>query len=221
MPTVAPRKVAASRLPPGARYAWAPPWHVLPALLLIWAGICPAAEPDPVAAEAAAPPPGIGEPAATADWQTADSGVTLSATRITPAQAHAFYRARGFASDAAAHYAAACVFQIVLRNDAAGGTLTNRLADWRVGMGAKAQRFVPLETWEGEWTRRGVAEPARIAFRWAQFPGEQQFEPGDWIMGMAALSPRPQASFELNYEWSIDGITHRGTLSGLRCADMD
>jgi hypothetical protein len=194
---------------------------VLPALLLVWAGICAAAEPGPIAAEAAAPSAGIGEPAATADWQTTDGGVMLSATRITPAQAHAFYRGRGFDADAAAHYAAACVFRIVLRNEAAGGTLTNRLADWRVGRGAKAQRFVPLETWEAEWARRGIAEGSRIAFRWAQFPAEQQFEPGDWIMGMAALAPRRAESFDLSYEWSIDGISHRGTLRGLACADAD
>ena len=154
-------------------------------------------------------------------WQTGDHGVSLSVAQISPAQALAFYRARGFEPDAAAHYAAACVFQLVLRNEAADGTLTSRLASWRVRTETAAQRFVPLESWEGEWERRGVAEPARIAFHWAQFPAEQQFEPGDWIMGMAALSPRPQASFDLNYQWSIDGIFHRGTLSGLRCADAD
>jgi hypothetical protein len=193
----------------------------MPALLLVWAGICAAAVAGPVAAEAAAPAPRIVDPAATADWQITDGGVTLAATRITPAQAHAFYRARGFDADAAAHYAAACVVQIVLRNEAGSGTLTNRLADWHIRMGEKTQRFVPLKTWEAEWARRGIAEKARIAFRWAQFPGEQRFEPGDWIMGMAALSPRPRASFDLNYEWSSDGVARRGTLSGLRCADAD
>jgi hypothetical protein len=132
----------------------------------------------------------------------------------------AFYRARGFDPDAAGHFAAACVFQLVLRNDA-GGTLRYRLADWRIGAGTAARRFVPVGTWEQEWMRRGVSEPARIAFRWAQFPPEQEFAPGDWIMGMAALVPRPAGSLDLDYEWSIDGISRRGTLSGLVCADAD
>lgn len=39
MLTVAPRKVAASRLLPGVRCAGVPLWHVLPALLLVWTGI--------------------------------------------------------------------------------------------------------------------------------------------------------------------------------------
>ena len=80
---------------------------------------------------------------------------------------------------------------------------------------------MPLESWEQEWARRAVSEPARIAFRWAQFPGEQQFEPGDWIMGMAALGPHPVGSFDLIYEWSIDGVSHRGTPHGLACTDAD
>jgi hypothetical protein len=213
--------MAASNSRFGPQCAGAPPWHPVVAAIA-WAGTCGAAGPVLAAAEAAAPSPQIHDPATAApNWQTSDRGVVLSAAHITPAQAHAFYRARGFEPDAAAHYAAACVFQIVLRNDAAGGTLTNRLADWRIGTGAAEQRFVPLESWEREWARRGVAEPARIAFRWAQFPAEQQFEPGDWIMGMAALAPRPAGSFDLIYEWSIDGVSRRGTLPGLRCADAD
>lgn len=171
------------------------------------------------AAEQAQP---VEDPAAVRpDWQTADRGAMLGVSRLSPGQVHAFYRARGFDSEAAAEYAAACVFQMVLRNDAAGGTLASRLADWRIRTAAGTQRFVPLEAWEREWSRRGVSEAARIAFRWAQFPAVQDFAPGDWIMGMVALTPRPKGTFELDYTWSIDGISHRGTLRGLECAAGD
>jgi hypothetical protein len=176
----------------------------------------------PAAAQVAPAPHDSDDPAATAsDWHSTTGGVSLGVSRIGPAQARAFYRARGFDAAAAAHYADACVFQVVLRNDAAGGLLTYHIEDWRITNAATVWRFVPLETWEQEWARRGVAEPARIAFRWAQFPAEHTFAAGDWIMGMAALAPRPPGSFDLNYEWSIDGVSHRGTLSGLRCADAD
>jgi hypothetical protein len=187
-------------------------------IVALCSGLLGEVSPVAIAADSVQP---VGDPAAVAtDWQVVEGGATLGASRITPDQARAFYRARGFDPDAASHYAAACVFQFVLRNDA-GGTLRYRLSDWRVGPGGHRQSFVPLESWEQEWMRRGVSEPARIAFRWAQFPAEQQFEPGDWIMGMAALAPRPAGSFDLDYEWSIDGVSHRGALSGLRCADAD
>jgi hypothetical protein len=193
----------------------APPWALIVALC---SGLLGEVSPSAIAADAAQQ---VGDPAAIAtDWQVSEAGATLGASRITPAQARAFYRARGFDPDAASHYAAACVFQFVLRNDA-GGTLRYRLSDWHIGSGGHRQRFVPLESWERDWARLGVSEPARIAFRWAQFPAEQQFEPGDWIMGMVALVPRPAGNFDLDHEWSIDGVSYRGTLSGLRCADAD
>jgi hypothetical protein len=164
----------------------------------------------------------VADPAATpSEWQLTDRGIGLAVSRITPAQARAFYRARGFEAGAAGQFAAACVFQLVLRNDAGGGMLRYRLADWRIGAGSESRHFVPTSSWEQEWARLGVSEPARIAFRWAQFPAEQEFAPGDWIMGMAALAPRPQGSFDLDYEWSINGTSRRGTLRGLRCADAD
>jgi hypothetical protein len=193
----------------------APPWPLLVALCSGFLGQFNAVA---IATDTAQQ---VGDPAAIAtDWQLRERGATLGASRITPTQARAFYRARGFDPDAASHYAAACVFQLVLRNDA-GGTLRYRLSDWRIGTAGHWRSFVPLETWEQEWLRRGVSDGARVAFRWAQFPAEQEFAPGDWIMGMAALVPRPEGSFDLNYEWSIDGLTYRGTLPGLRCADAD
>ncbi len=217
MPIAAPPKAAASSAAvPDPATVRSSPWVSALAICLLGEAL------PVVAGQGTAASPRLDDPAITAsDWQTTDHGVSLGASRITPAQARAFYRARGFEPAAAARYADACVFQLVLRNDAGGGLLTYRLDDWSIANGATVRRFVALETWEQEWARHGVAEPARIAFRWAQFPGEHQFEPGDWIMGMAALSPRPAGSFDLVYEWSIDGITHRGRLRGLKCADAD
>jgi hypothetical protein len=154
-------------------------------------------------------------------WEILDRGARLGVAQISATQASAFYRARGFEPHAAAGYAGACVFQLVLANEGADGTLANRLSDWTIDARGTTMRFVAIESWEREWARLDVAEPARIAFRWAQFPAEQEFAPGDWIMGMAALVPRPSGSFDLNYEWSIDGVSHRGTLRGLACASED
>ena len=189
---------------------------------LAWAGTCGAADPGPIAAEAAAPTRQIrSAETGLLSWETRDRGVSLTVAQIPRSQALAFYRARGFEPQSAAHYADACVFQLVLRNESDGKPLRSRLADWLVRTSAGALHFVPLQFWEREWERRGVNEAARIAFRWAQFPAEQQFEAGDWIMGMAALAPRPAGAFDLTYNWSIDGIVRRGTLPGLVCADPD
>ncbi len=150
-------------------------------------------------------------------WHGAHDGVTVKASALTRSAVLAFYQARGFSAEAIAPYAAACVFSFELQNTTKK-TLRLRLADWRA---AGSIRFRPSESWEAEWTRRNVAEPARIAFRWAQFQSELEFAPGDWIMGMAALERRPDGAFRLVVPYSIDGKKHEITLDRLACASLD
>ena len=150
-------------------------------------------------------------------WHGERSGVKVKATALTRPAVLAFYQARGFSAEAIAPYADACVFSFELQNTTKK-TLRLRLADWRA---AASIRFRPAESWEAEWARRKVAEPARIAFRWAQFQSELEFAPGDWIMGMAALERRPDGAFRLVVPYSIDGKKHEITLDQLACAALD
>jgi hypothetical protein len=150
-------------------------------------------------------------------WHGARDGVTVKATALTRPAVLAFYQARGFSAEAIAPYAAACVFSFEVQNTT-NKTARLRLADWRA---AASIRFRPAESWEAEWASRGVAEPARIAFRWAQFQSELEFAPGDWIMGMAALERRPEGPFRLSIPYTIDKRRHEITLERIACSAAD
>ena len=151
-------------------------------------------------------------------WETQAHGVALRLTQLLPDQVRAFYLSRGFPAGAVEPYATACVFMTVLRNDAAPGELNYRLADWEVRGGGPSGAPTPTEAWMARWQRMGLAEPARIAFRWAQFPTEQEYAPGEWNQGMLAVGQPPGATFDLIARWNVAGKTYEGTLKNARCA---
>lgn len=62
-------------------------------------------------------------------WKTTRHGVTLELAQITPDQARAFFIGRGFEPAEAEHYAGACVFMTILRNESAPAAISYRLAD--------------------------------------------------------------------------------------------
>lgn len=144
----------------------------------------------------------------------AQAQVTLSATPLTQEQVSAFYTARGFPAPAIAPYAQACVLSFEFRN---GGrtALRFRIADWQTGDGIG---FRPLVEWDTTWEKHGVSSAARTAFRWSQFPPEQEFEAGDWIMGMAALARRPPGQFSLIARYHDDKGQHEILIDQLSCA---
>jgi hypothetical protein len=123
-------------------------------------------------------------------------GLSLTATPLSTANKTAFLLARGFRAEAIASYAQACGFSFAFENRQRQG-LVSRLADWSVEADGRVLRFVLPETWDKEWRRQEINDPARIAVRWAQFPAEQEFAQGDWIMGMANLTERPAGKFRL------------------------
>lgn len=151
-------------------------------------------------------------------WETRGHGVVLSLTQILPDQGRAFYLNRGFPAEAAEVYATSCVFMAVLRNDAAPGTVAFRLADWSLASAGVARPPRPVDDWLAEWRRRGLSEPAVIAFRWAQFPPEQEYETGDWNQGMLSAGLPPGAAFDLIARWQVAGQAYEGKLTDVRCA---
>lgn len=151
-------------------------------------------------------------------WETRAGGVTFSLTQILPDQARAFYIGRGFPPDAVERYAGACVFMTVLRNDAAPGEVSFRLADWRVVAEGKERPPIQVDEWMAIWTAQGLPEPARIAFRWAQFPPEQEYARGEWNQGMLTTGLPPGGHFDLIARWSVAGNTEEGKLDDVRCA---
>lgn len=69
------------------------------------------------------------------------------------------------------------------------------------------------------WESMGVPQAARIAFRWAQFPSDQEFEAGDWIMGMAALEHRPDKSFHIRAHYADDNNEHEVVTDAVTCPE--
>jgi hypothetical protein len=154
-----------------------------------------------------------------ATWEAQTQGVTLSLTQLLPDQVRAFYVNRGFDLADAAVFAGACVFMTVLRNDAAPGELSFRLADWRVRQGTEARGLPPLDDWLAQWQGRGVSEAARIAFRWAQFPPEQTYAPGEWNQGMLATGLPPGSRFDIIARWTVAGRDFEGRLADVQCSE--
>jgi hypothetical protein len=153
----------------------------------------------------------------TETWETRAHGVTLRLTQILPDQARAFYINRGFSAEDVEPYAKACVFMTVLRNDAAPGAVEFKLANWRVRVNGILQSPRPVEDWDALWRQRGLAEPARIAFRWAQFPPEQEYEVGEWNQGMLATGLPAGSRFDLVARWRVEGKNYEGVLTDVRC----
>ncbi len=151
-------------------------------------------------------------------WETDDHGVHFSLTRILPDQARTFYVNRGFTLDQIEPYAASCVFMTVLRNDRAPGVIHFKRSDWRISVEGKERPLKPASAWLSGFAAAGVGKPARIAFQWAQFPVEQEYEPGgDWNQGMLSVGLPAGNVFDIRARWGIDGRTYEQVLKGVRC----
>lgn len=182
--------------------------HLAPTLLVLWSLPALAATDHRID-----PDTGL------ATWQTETRGIQVRLTQISRDQAQAFYQARGFSADAAAHYTEQCVFMTVVRN--VGDTpVEHRLADWRYRAAGQPPRSIRSKAeWDRLWRQLGVDEPARIAFGWAQIPATQTYAPGDWNQGMTAYALAPGARFDLDFTWRSGGRTFSGTLEQVQCAD--
>ncbi len=167
---------------------------------------------------ATAQPARIDPDTGAATWETHAHGVTLSLTQILPNQARAFYLNRGFPAQAVEPYATACVYMTVLRNDAAPGELSFRLADWSVHSAGRERPPNAVEGWMVQWRALGLTEAAQIAFRWAQFPPEQEYAVGEWNQGMLTTGLPPGGRFDLIARWTVAGKTFEGKLENVVCA---
>lgn len=153
-------------------------------------------------------------------WETTDHGVTFSLTQILPDQARAFYVNRGFPLEATEAYANSCVFMTVLRNDSAPGTVHFKLVNWSVVTIDKAHPPVSVDEWLKRLKIYNLDQPALLAFRWAQFPPEQEYQPGgDWNQGMLTTGLPAGARFDLVARWDVSGKSYEGVLKNVVCAN--
>lgn len=152
-------------------------------------------------------------------WETRHQGVTFSLTQILPEQGDAFYVNRGFTLDQIKPFTSACVFMTVLRNDSAAGSVHFVRKHWSVSVDEQPHSFKTVKQWIELLKQRQASKPALIAFQWAQFPPEQEYQPGgDWNQGMLALELAPDQEFSITARWDIEGRNQATTITGVQCA---
>lgn len=152
-------------------------------------------------------------------WEDSRNGVHFSLTQLLPDQIKAFYVNRGFTLKQIEPYAASCVYMTVLRNDSAPGTIHFLSSNWSVLVTDKAKTIVSVDKWLQRLSALGANKSSLIAFRWAQFPPEQEYEPGgDWNQGMLSIDLPPKDKFDVIARWDMNGKSYDSKLMGVECA---
>ncbi len=153
-------------------------------------------------------------------WSTTHAGVYFSLTQIRPEQGDAFYVNRGFSLEQIRPFTASCVYMTVLRNDSAAGVVHFVRDNWSISVEGEARAFKTVEQWVKQLAAAEASKSALIAFRWAQFPPEQEYEPGgDWNQGMLSLGLPAGQVFDITARWDLGGQNFEATLTGVECAN--
>jgi len=151
-------------------------------------------------------------------WRIHAHGVSFSLTQILPEQAQAFYVNRGFTLKQIESYTSSCVYMAVLRNDNAPGTIHFIRNNWSILIDGKPHSLVSVDNWVQKLTTDNTKNSALVAFRWAQFPPEQEYETGgDWNQGMLSVGLPSGTQFDAIARWDIDGKAYETKLQGVRC----
>lgn len=151
-------------------------------------------------------------------WEINTYGVHFSLKQILPEQAQAFYVNRGFTLKQIEPYTSSCVYMTVLRNDNAPGTIHFISNNWSVLIDGKSHPLVSVDNWMQRLTTNNTKKSALVAFRWAQFPPEHEYEPGgDWNQGMLSVGLPPSSQFDVIARWKIDGKAYETKLQGIKC----
>ncbi len=152
-------------------------------------------------------------------WETSVDGVHFSLTQILPDQLRAFYVNRGFTLKQIELYATSCVYMTILRNDNAPGTIHFISNSWTILVNRKTLKLKSVKYWVQYYKDSGVKKSALLAFRWAQFPPEQEYKPGgDWNQGMLSIGLPSKSIFDAIAQWDIKGTKFKAELAGVECA---
>jgi hypothetical protein len=107
----------------------------------------------------------------------------------------------------------------VLRNDDAPGTIHFVSNSWPVRFDGKKHKLLSVDKWLQRLTTNTTKKSALVAFRWAQFPPEQEYEPGgDWNQGMLSIGLPADSEFNIIARWDIEGKIFETELQKVKCA---
>lgn len=107
----------------------------------------------------------------------------------------------------------------VLRNDSAPGAIHFISNNWLILVNGNPQGLVPVDQWLQRLSSSNAKKSALVAFRWAQFPPEQEYEPGgDWNQGMLSIGLPPDQQFDIIAHWNSLGKIYEAKLTEVKCA---
>jgi len=153
-------------------------------------------------------------------WEMNEHSLRLELVQRYPSQTAAFFIARGFSEPVASDLAkTGCVFQTIGKNIGKTADVSINLADWRVVSPDHTQPVKLKKQWDAQWPKDAVTPAARIAFRWATFPTEQTFKPGDYNWGMTTFGLPPGAVFDLKVVWREGDQAFSNIIPKLQCAE--
>ncbi len=153
-------------------------------------------------------------------WEKTSDGVTFYIKQIPPDTVKAFYLGRGFSLEQIKPYSSTCVYTAILRNNNAPGRIHFIRKDWSIMSKNKSQAPKSNTDWLKQFKQSKVTPAALIAFRFAQLPEEQEYDPiGDWNRGMLSSNLALGSTFDLLVRWDIEGKPYAMTLSNISCTD--
>jgi hypothetical protein len=158
-------------------------------------------------------------------WKLSQKGFELQIVQRLPDQTRGFFLARGFNSSQANDIATQCIMQTIVKNTSKQkhDIISVKLRDWRVKTENQKKGIKLKEDWAEQWTNLpkeelAVKASAKIAFRWATFPSEQQFDvKGDYNWGMISFGLKPGKLFDLYVVWHMDENTYSEWIKGIEC----
>ena len=155
------------------------------------------------------------------NWKLSEGALSLELIQRLPDQTRAFFQARGFPRAIADDIGTQCVFQAIGKNTAAkiqGHSVSYDLHDWRLLVDGNARGIKLKQKWDIEWADSDISKAARVAFRWATFPTQQNFEAGgDYNWGMISFGLPPGSVFDLQLVWEQDSIVKTRWIKQIEC----
>ncbi len=140
-------------------------------------------------------------------------GFNIRLAAITPDRIRAFFTGRGFPQEMVNTIASYCVISTRIEN-AGTKPFSYDLKKWRYETGDGTLHKLKIkDDWIKEWREQG------IKFSFSQLAANPTFLPGDWIASMTTYKIPHGSSFNLHYQWNIDGKDMTGIIRGVECAD--
>lgn len=156
-------------------------------------------------------------------WKLNRGALSLELIQRLPDQTRGFFLGRGFSSAIANDIATQCVLQAIGKNTSGtqdkADSISYDLNHWSLSVDGKNKSIKLKEQWESEWsTRTDISMAAKIAFRWATFPTQQEFEPGgDFNWGMISFGLPPGSAFDLQVVWKQNDEVQSHWIKNIQC----